>query len=125
MRAMLKNKRSVWYATYTGKTETMDGNYHTGQYTPSYSNPVKVTINVLPPKGETIARPFGVEPYYDRAAVIGSRNTPINENSIMWIDVTPVIGLDGSTSTPHDYVVSKVSHSLNETTLSLKRVDVS
>lgn len=51
-------------------------------------------------------------------------NCPIDESSILWIEVEPVIEEDGRTVTAHDYVVSQVAESLNHKAYAISRVDV-
>ena len=50
--------------------------------------------------------------------------TAIDEYAIMWIDVMPILEADGTTKTPHDYVVKQVARSLNSVSIAVAKVDV-
>jgi hypothetical protein len=50
--------------------------------------------------------------------------TVIDEYSILWIDKMPVMNRDGTTDTPHDYVVKKVARSLNSVSIAVAKVDI-
>jgi hypothetical protein len=49
---------------------------------------------------------------------------PITVSSIFWIDTLPEIAEDGTTSTPHDYIVKKVAPSLNSVSIAVSKVNV-
>ena len=86
----------------------------------TYGDPVKTSGNISPAKGEVTSRQFGTDDLYDR--VIGPMpiNTQINENTILWIGVTPELDADGHLAvndkgvplTPHNYIVRKKATSL-------------
>ena len=60
-------------------------------------------------------------------------NTAINEFSVLWVDVVPVLtdegaialNNDGTKKVPHDYVVKKVARSLNSVSIAISKVNVS
>ena len=125
MRCMVRNKRTFYYATYIGETEIIDeyGNA-TGEYALSYSNPIKYKGNVSAVQGEMQSRQFGESESYDKVIVLDDSNAPIDEYSILWVDTLPQLNDDGSTDTPHDYIVRKVASSLNGTSIAIGKVDV-
>ena len=49
---------------------------------------------------------------------------PITATSILWIDTLPEIAEDGSTETPHDYIVKQVATSLNSVSIAVSKVNV-
>lgn len=51
-------------------------------------------------------------------------NIPINEYSILWVDVTPAINEQGEVTTPHDYIVKEVARSLNYVSIAISKVKV-
>jgi hypothetical protein len=51
-------------------------------------------------------------------------NFPITATSILWIDTLPEIAEDGSTKTPHDYIVKQVATSLNSVSIAVSKVNV-
>lgn len=124
MRCLMRNKTSFYYALYTGQTEIKDeyGNA-TGQYSVEYGNPIKTLGNVSAAKGEIQSRQFGESETYDKVIVLDDPNTPIDEYSILWVDIRPEL-TDGVTTTPHDYIVKKVARSLNSVSIAISKVAV-
>ena len=122
---MARNKATFYYALYTGQTELIDeyGNA-TGQYSVTYGNPIKALGNVSAAQGEMQTRQFGERESYDKVIVLDYVNTPIDEYSILWVDTLPLLNGDGSTDTPHNYVVKKVAKSLNSVTIAISKVSV-
>jgi hypothetical protein len=122
---MTRNKRKFYYASYIGETEIIDeyGNA-TGEYAVSYSNPTQCFGNVSAAQGEVQSRQFGESESYDKVIVLDDINTPIDEYSILWVDTLPHLNEDGSTDTPHDYVVRNVARSLNGVAIAIGKVDV-
>ena len=125
MRCLTRNKTPFYYAPYAGETEITDeyGN-RTGEYELTYGNPVRVSGNVSAAQGEMQNRQFGESESYDKVIVLDDRNTPIDEYSILWVDTLPHLNEDGSTDTPHDYIVRKVARSLNGASIAISKVDV-
>ena len=125
MRCMMRNKATFYYALYTGQTEIVDeyGNA-TGQYSVTYGNPTKALGNVSAAQGEMQTRQFGDSEIYDKVIVLDNPNAPIDEYSILWVDTLPYLNGDGSTETPHDYVVKKVARSLNSVSIAISKVSV-
>ena len=125
MRCMTRNKATFYYALYTGQTEIVDeyGNA-TGQYSVTYGNPIKMLGNVSAAQGEMQTRQFGESESYDKVIVLDNPNTPIDEYSTLWVDTLPLLNEDGSTETPHDYVVKKVARSLNSVSIAISKVIV-
>ena len=125
MRCLTRNKRKFYYASYIGETEITDeyGN-STGEYKLAYEKPVPTYGNVSAAQGEVQSRQFGESESYDKVIVLDDSDTPIDEYSILWVDTLPHLNVDGSTDTPHDYVVRKVARSLNGVSIAISKVDV-
>ena len=125
MRCLTRNKKKFFYALHDGQTEIIDeyGNV-TGQYSVSYSSPIQTSGNVSAAQGEIQSRQFGESESYDKVIVLDDRNTPIDEYSILWVDTLPLLNEDGSTNTPHDYIVKKVARSLNSVSIAISKVTV-
>lgn len=125
MRCMVRNKSKFYYASYIGETEITDeyGN-GTGEYTLAYEKPIETFGNVSAAQGEMQNRQFGESESYDKVIVLDDKNTSIDEYSILWVDTLPRLNEDGSTDTPHDYVVKKVAKSLNGISIAISKVDV-
>ena len=126
MRALHRNKIRIFYANYRDKEPLKDeyGNL-TGEYKISYTNPVAVCANVSAARGEATTRQFGDEERYDRVIVLDDPKFPISAASLIWIDTLPEIAEDGSTETPHDYIVKQVATSLNSVSIAVSKVNVS
>ena len=125
MRCMTRNKSTFYYAQYIEDTEILDeyGN-STGEHGLVYGNPVKMLGNVSAAQGEIQNRQFGESESYDKVIVLDDRNTPIDEYAILWVDTLPNLNGDGSTDTPHDYVVRRVARSLNNVSIAIGKVNV-
>lgn len=121
MRGANRNKQDIWYALYDSVVEDYDEDgYQTGTHV-SYGKPVKTRGNVSPAKGEVIAREFGDDDLYDRVVGPLPIDTPIDEYSVLWIDVVPQLDAQGNLAvyeqtgnaiTPHNYIVRKKAPSL-------------
>ena len=125
MRTLNRNKICIYYANYHDKTPIRDecGNL-TGEYQITYGNPVAVMANVSATRGESTTRQFGEDVSYDRIIVLDDPSFPIAETSILWIDIVPEIAEDGTTETPHDYIVKQVATSLNSVSIAVSKVNV-
>lgn len=125
MRTLVRNKVRIYYANYREKVPIRDeyGNL-TGEYEISYTNPMEVCANVSAARGEATTRQFGDDEGYDRVVVLDDPKFPIAVTSILWIDTLPEIAKDGSTKTPHDYIVKQVAASLNSVSIAVSKVNV-
>ena len=125
MRCMVRNKTKFYYASYIDQTEIIDeyGNA-TGEYEVTYSNPIGCLGNISPAKGEVQSKQFGESESYDKVIVLDDRYATINEHSILWVDTLPQLNEDGTTNTPHDYVVKQVAKSLNGISIAIHKVRV-
>lgn len=125
MRCMVRNKTKFYYASYIGETEIADeyGNI-TGEYTLAYGKPTKTFGNVSAAQGEMQSRQFGESESYEKVIVLDERDVPLDEHSILWVDTLPHLNEDGSTDTPHDYIVKKIARSLNGVSIAISKVDV-
>lgn len=125
MRTLNRNKVRIFYANYREKIPLKDeyGNL-TGEYKLSYDTPAEVRANVSAARGEATTRQFGDDESYDRIIVLDDPKFPIAVTSILWIDTPPEIAEDGSTQTPHDYIVKQVAASLNSVSIAVSKVNV-
>ena len=126
MRCMVRNKTTFYYAPYIGETEIIDeyGN-RTGEFSLNYGNLMRMSGNVSAARGEMQSRQFGESESYDKVIVLDDINAPIDEHSILWVDSLPRVNDDGSTDTPHDYIVRRVARSINGVSIAIGKVDVS
>lgn len=125
MRCLDRNKRPVWYSLYVGSEIGYD---EYGNELPSpvltFGNPVKIMANVSAARGSVQDVQFGLNENYDRVLVTDDVDIPLTEASRLWVDTMPVIKLDGSTDSPHDYVVSKIARSLTNVSVAISKVNV-
>ena len=119
-----RNERSVWYALYQGITDLRDEQgRRTGAKAITYSNPVQLYANISGAAGSAESSPFGTNVQYNRTMLVFDTESPIDENSILWVEKTPSLKVDGSTDTPHDYVVADKAVGLLSTVFALNRVE--
>ena len=125
MKTLARNKVRIYCANYRDKIPLRDeyGNL-TGEYKILYDTPVEVKANVSAARGEATTRQFGEDVSYDRIIVLDDPAFPIAETSILWIDTPPKIIEDGTTETPHDYIVKQVATSLNSVSIAVSKVSV-
>ena len=125
MRCMVRNLTPFYYATYISNEEIIDeyGN-GTGEYEVIHGQPVKALGNISSARGEMQNRQFGESESYDKVIVLDNLKSPINEYSILWVDTLPHLNDDGTTDTPHDYIVKKVARSLNSVSIAISKVNV-
>ena len=125
MRGLVRNKSKFYYASYKDQTEIIDeyGNA-TGEYEVTYSTPIECKGNISAAQGEMQSRQFGESESYDKVIVLDDINAPINEHSILWVDTLPHLNEDGTTDTPHDYVIKRVAKSLNGLSIAIQKVRV-
>ena len=123
---MERNKQVFYFSSFTDKVEIVDeyGN-RTGEYKVLYDNPTKLSGNISAAMGEMQNRQFGESELYDKVIVLGNPNVSIDEYSILWVDTLPTLKEDGSTDTPHDYIVKKIARSLNSVSIAISKVTVS
>lgn len=126
MKCLWRNRVRIFYANCVGREPVIDeyGN-ETSEYKPIYSNPQEAGGNVSSARGEVTTRQFGDHESYDRVIVMDDPKVPIEKSSILWIETMPVIKSDGTTDTPHDYIVKRVAPSLNSVSIAVSKVNVS
>ena len=137
MRALQRNKRSFWFALYEGEEKVRDEEgFLTGEIRIKFGKPQQGFANISSAQGYTETLSFGDNVSYDKIILFDHSDgilLRIDEHSVLWIDVIPQLAEDGSLLlddngeevTPHDYVVRRVSQSINDTTVAISRVTVS
>ena len=119
-----RNKRTIWYALFKERTPVQDvyGN-DTGDPVISYEDPVQIEVNVSEATGRSMTQQFGNLENYDKVIVTDDMDCPIDENSVLFVDREPETSLDGDLL--YDYVVRRVSKSLNYISIAISKVRVS
>lgn len=127
MQMLKRNQRTFYYALYEGKTPIIDeyGNT-TGEYIVQRGKPNSHKANISSATGETSTRLFGENESYDKVIVLSNDDVAeqIDEYTVLWVDIFPELDEEGNTETPYDYIVKKVSRSLNSTAVAIAKVKV-
>ena len=89
MRGRLRQKQSIWISTVKEKNNGMDKLL-------VYSNPQKKNISVSATAGTPEELSAGIVPDYDRYITVFDRTFQPKECNVLWIDVVPEVGEDGS-----------------------------
>ena len=117
MRTVKRNKRPVAYAFYEGVTAlTDDDGLYTGEYSVSYTTPVKTLMNVSGGRGQADIALFGLTQTFGRTATTEDLTTPFNTQTVFWIETDP-------DTEPFDYRVVAVSRTINQVVLALAEVE--
>lgn len=122
MRCLHRNKRTFYYLPYTGMRVVTDSAGNEIGRVPAYGEPVRVRANVASASGVTQTEMYGGMDAYDRIIVMEDANCPINEQSVLFIDKEPEFDNDGNPK--YDYVVKRVSRSLNVASYVVSKVVV-
>lgn len=124
MRCLERNKRCFYYALFDSKdpVKDEDGNF-TGEYTINYKAPVHMKANISPVIGEAQADLFGSDVDYDRVIVVDEPCCPIDEYSVLCIEMPPDYDEEGNLI--YDYIVKKVARSINSVSYAVSKVKVS
>lgn len=124
MKTLERNKQKFYYATYTGQAEIMNGDLHTFEYAPSYSAWTECRANISPARGESSADVFGADVSYDRVIVTDDLSCPIDEHTVLCIDIAPNERTQTTDAPIFDYVVTKKAKSLNFIQYAVAKVQV-
>ena len=141
-----RNDTAFWYCLYTDECTPVldeDGN-ETGELILRYAEPVKMSANVSPAGGSVERSAFGASENYDKVIVTHNVNCPITESTALFIDKEPeyaeahtheiieatALFADDEIEEKHyvvpkyDYIVRRVSRSLNEVQIAVSKVSV-
>lgn len=123
MRTLDRNKTEFYYALNLGKKEIIDDQgRHTAEYVTSYSEWKPYKANVSAAKGESEAELFGNDVQYDRVIVTDDINCPIDENTVLAIDIAPNVRGTAAVLPIFDYVVTRRAKSLNIVSYAVAKV---
>ena len=163
MRCLKRNQVPFWYCLYrndrvhgdtaivneavSGISVINDGerniNYivdeygnETGERILNYAPPVRMMANISPATGQAQTEQFGNLESYDKVIVTDDVNCPIDEHTVLFLEVEPVY----SSVTTHeqegtkwvektylvpkyDYIVKRVAKSLNSVSIAVRKVE--
>lgn len=152
MNTLRRNAVPFWYCQYVGIDDGTNGNRiidaegnETGEIIINYARPVKMYANISPASGTVQSETFGNLEQYDKVIVTGWVDCPIDENTVLFVDKAPEFAevkndeivesdalLGEDEVVPHtyvvplyDYVVRRVSKSLNSVSIAISKVAVS
>jgi hypothetical protein len=107
MKLLNKNKRSFYYATYAGIASVKDDKgYDTGEHKVTYNKPQLLRGTFPTGSGEIASAVFGMYKDYDGVIILDSKQCPVTDTTILFINCTPQKDEQGNYL--NDYVVKKV-----------------
>lgn len=119
MIALKRNKVKFYYAPFVERQRSEKGY----GFISVYGEAVAEFGNISPATGNTSVEQFGNNVDYDKVIVLENPNTPIDENSILFLEIEPQKNTDGDYI--YDYVVKKVARSINSVSIAVSKVNVS
>lgn len=124
MRNLRRNATPIWYLLLDKSKPIQDeyGN-ETGGSLLVYKPAVKICASVSSDTGMSTVMQIGNLPDYDRVILVDDPNCPIDENTVLFVDKSPEYDKDGAPV--YDYVVQRVSRSLNTVAYGIRKVEVS
>lgn len=115
MRSSAKNKRTFHFKLYMGMVDKVDTNGdYTGRKVPQYGDITEYRANISQVSGYVAREKYGINSDYVITITTSNMNCPIVEDSVLWVSA--------ETDKPYDYIVDKVSKSLNEMTIVAHKV---
>lgn len=121
MRTLNRNKHGFYYYLYKDKKELFDeSNHRTGEKILTYQSPVFCKGNISAGSGEVQAELFGSNISYEKVIVLDDTDCPIDENTLLCVDIPPKQYETGATPV-HDYIVKAVAKSLNVFAIAISR----
>lgn len=132
MRTMTRNRQTFYEAELVSSTmgKDLDNNYTEVQN--EYSIPRERVAVITPASGQADMQLFGANENYDKVITLNKGENYLKVGSVLWIDTPIELAADGSLAknedgtliTPWNYVVVRVSDSLNFVTVAIRKVDV-
>lgn len=117
MRTVQRNKRTIYYALYTGITDERDANGNlTGEHSAQYGNLVTARMNVSGGRGKADEELFGMDNPFTRTVVTDDLVTPFDTETIWWFDTDPL-------TEPHNYRCTGVARTINQVVIALAEID--
>lgn len=124
MRALERNKQTFYYALFGTETEILVNGEHTFESATAYGAWTEMRANISPARGESSADVFGADVNYDRVIVTDDVNCPMDEHTVLAIDITPNTRDQLTVEPIYDYVVTKKARSLNSVQYAVRKVKV-
>ncbi|MGN0620553.1 MAG: hypothetical protein ACI4I9_01695 [Porcipelethomonas sp.] len=117
MRDLKRNQTKIFYRMPKGLAEEKDdyGNV-LGSFSPVYGELKSLRISVSANKGTVSEEIFGSLLDYDRTMSVSDADCEIDENTVLWIGITP--------DKPYNFIVRRKAASINSTVYAIKQVTV-
>lgn len=124
MKTLRRNTFPFWYLLLD-KSEPIRDEYgnETSECRLVYKPAVKMQASISANSGMSAVLQFGNFPDYDKVILVDDPNCPIDENAVLFVDKSPEYNEDGNPV--YDYVVQRVSRSLNTVAYGIRKVAVS
>ena len=123
MRLLERNKQTIWYRNYQGKTPILEEGLETGEYEKTYGSINALRAYVKSAVGSSSDEPFG-EVIAKHKTIYIEGTTDINEYSQIWVGAEPNIQ-NGEPTVPHNFDVIGVAQGLNHTRVAIRKVEKS
>lgn len=132
MRTMTRNRQTFYEAELVSSTMGKDLNNNYTEVQNEYSIPRERVAVITPASGQADMQLFGANENYDKVITLNKGENYLKVGSVLWIDTPIELAADGSLAknedgtliTPWNYVVVRVSDSLNFVTVAIRKVDV-
>lgn len=146
MKGLKRNKQRFYYCLLNPDVQEYALDEHgneTGEVIPEYYGAVEAWANISPATGQSNTEQFGNFDDYDRVIVTAEMDCPIDENTVLFVDVEPsyttiqthrienpdtVLGGDLEETEyqlpKYNYIVKRIARSLNVISIAIRKVDV-
>lgn len=111
-----RNKQTFYYSNVSNSTDEY------GNPSLAYGNPIAASANISAAAGKAEQQLFGVLEAYDKVINPLPKSFPVSAHLRLWVDTLPTLAGNGSTATPHDYVVVLPASGLNHKFLAIRKV---
>ena len=124
MKLLDRNRQTIYYRNYLGKTDIMDGNLYTGESAESFTEVKVLLAYVKTATGNSATEPFGELLNKNRIIYFANGAADMTEYSQVWVGLDPTL-VNGEPTVAHNYDVVGVSVGLDHTRVSIRLVDKS
>ena len=124
MRTMTRNRQTFYEAAHATRTMGVDTD---GNYTEPMTTYDEVRAHegvITPASGTATTQLFGMNEIYDKVITLNQGENYLAVGSVLWVDTMPTFDGEGRVTNAHDYVVVRVSPSLNFVNVAIKKVNV-
>lgn len=125
MISMLRNEQTFYYSLYDRTDSVKDENGNdTSEKVIVYKTPVEMKGIISTATGTSEIEVFGNLSDYDRVITVDDMSCPIDETTVLFVDITPEFNEEGVVTNKHNYIVKRKANSLNCLLYAIRKVDV-